>query len=226
MRRKVTGEYETLASTRIEIRRKNGSVHAYFAIDPKLIESSTLDLVLDAPELPGENYHEVKLSQAMVEDVAPAVAAPAQKPAAPAKDEPGKADASNKPVGRLAEEKKPLSAETILEKKVEGKATVEFLVREVHTLNIDALFVPDVSHAQIIKAKVSKDGHEFWVIVSREIATRLLRLGVVDPAEHFRGKLIRVSGTVERVAPPSLPSPAVYKLHVTSLDQLESIRKP
>ena len=148
-----------------------------------------------------------------------------EKPA-PAKDEPDKADASNKPVGRLAEEKKALSAETILEKKVEGKATVEFLVGEVHTLNIDALFVPDVSHAQIIKAKVSKEGHEFWVIVSREIATRLLRLGVVDPAEHFRGKLMRVSGTVERVAPPSLPSTTVYKLHVTSLDQLESIRKP
>jgi hypothetical protein len=63
MRRKTTGEYETLASTRIEIWRKDGSVHAYFAIDPELIESSTLNLVLDAPDLPGENYHEVKLNE-------------------------------------------------------------------------------------------------------------------------------------------------------------------
>ena len=121
-----------------------------------------------------------------------------------------------------AAEEKPLSPETILAKKFEGQATVEFLVGEVTTLNIDSLFVPGVSHAQFIRAKVpgAKDGQEFLVIVSREIATRLLQLGIEDPAEHLRGKVLRVSGRVER------HSENQYRLRVTSLDQLENIRKP
>jgi len=133
------------------------------------------------------------------------------------------------PVAGAAEEKKekPLSAETLLETKFTGKATVEFLVGEVATVNIDALFVAGVSHAQIVKAMLPrvKDGQEFCVVVSRETATRLLRLGIDDPAEHFRGKVLRVSGTVERVE-RALPSGTLYKIHATSLEQLESIRKP
>ena len=125
-------------------------------------------------------------------------------------------------------EEQPLSPETILEKKFEGKATVELQVGEVHTLNIDSVFVPDVSHAQIIKAKISgaKVGQEVLVTVSREVATRLLKLGITDPAEHFRGKILRVSGTVEQVKELSTPSAMVYRVQVTNLDQLESIRKP
>lgn len=93
---------------------------------------------------------------------------------------------------------------------------------------LTSIFMPGLSHAQMIKAKVSgaKDGEEFWVMVSRETATRLLRLGIEDPAEHCRGKVLRVSGTVERVTPPSAPAKTTYKIHVTSLDQLESVHQP
>ncbi|MDA0589863.1 MAG: hypothetical protein O2820_06370 [Planctomycetota bacterium] len=129
-----------------------------------------------------------------------------------------------------ADEKKekPLSPETILKDQFEGKATVELEVGEVHTLNIDSIFVPDVSHAQIIKAKIpgAKVGQEVLVTVSREVATRILKLGIEDPAEHFRGKILRVSGTVEPVKKLSTPSAMVYRIQVTNLDQLESIRKP
>ena len=72
----------------------------------------------------------------------------------------------------------------------------------------------------------AKAGQEFWVIVSRETATRMLRSGIVDPTQHFRGKVVRVSGTVKVVKPPSAPAKTIYKIHVTSLDQLESIRTP
>lgn len=134
------------------------------------------------------------------------------------------------PLAGAADEKreKPLSPETILAAKFEGKATVELRVGEVHTLNIDSLFVPDVSHAQIIKAKIpgAKVGQEVLVTVSREIATRLLKLGIEDPAEHFRGKILRVTGTVEQIKDLSTPSAMVYRIQVTNLDQLESIRKP
>ncbi|MFO0966703.1 MAG: sigma-70 family RNA polymerase sigma factor [Gemmataceae bacterium] len=128
------------------------------------------------------------------------------------------------PVAAGAEEKKekPLAPQTIFDKQFEGRATVEFLAGEVHTLNIDSVFVPNVSHAQIISAKVpgAKAGQEFIVCVVREVATRLLRLGIADPAEHFRGKVLRVSGVVQRL------SGERYRLYVTSLEQLEIIRNP
>jgi hypothetical protein len=68
MRRTTTGEYQSIVSTGIDTWRKEGALHAYFAIDPELIQSSTLDLVLDAPGLPGENYHSVKLSEFLKPD--------------------------------------------------------------------------------------------------------------------------------------------------------------
>jgi hypothetical protein len=133
-------------------------------------------------------------------------------------------------ISAVAAEKKekPLSPEMILEKDFEGKATVEFLVQEVTTLNIDSVFIPDVSHAQILRPKVEgeKNVQEFCVVVSREVATRLLQLGIEDPAEHFRGKQIRASGKVEKIKGSAPGSPTLYKIHVTNLNQLESIRKP
>ncbi|MBC7819142.1 MAG: hypothetical protein IAG10_19810 [Planctomycetaceae bacterium] len=150
-----------------------------------------------------------------------------RKPAPNEKLDPAAQAAADK-IEAFLKMQKPLAPEAILENKFEGQATVEFLVSEVHTIDIDSIFMPGLSHAQIIKANVSgtKDGQEFLVTVSREIATRLLRLGIENPAEHFRGKRMRVSGTVERFEPPSAPSKTIYKIHVTSLDQLENIRKP
>ena len=63
------------------------------------------------------------------------------------------------------------------------------------------------------------------MIVKREVATRLLKLGIADPAEHLRGKTLRVSGTVEQINRPSTPATLVYRIQVTNLDQLENIRK-
>ncbi len=151
----------------------------------------------------------------------------ARKPVPSEKLDPAAQAAADK-IETFLKQQKPLTPEAILENKFESKATVEFLVDEVRTVNIDSTFMPGLSHAQIIKVKISeaKEGHEFLVIVSRETATRLLQLGIEDPAEHFRGKRMRVSGTVERVTPPSAPAKSIYKIHVTSLDQLENIRQP
>jgi len=129
----------------------------------------------------------------------------------------------------VAEEakEKPLSAEEVLTKKVIGQATVEILVDKVDTLNIDSVFVPGVSHAQIITATLPKGkaAEEFLVIVSRDVATRLLRSGIVDPADYFRRKKIRVSGMVERIERP-LAGKTTYKIHVVKQEQLESVRTP
>lgn len=124
-------------------------------------------------------------------------------------------------------DEKPVSAEEVLKKKILGQATVEFLVDEVTTLNIDSVFTPGTSHAQLISAKLpkGKGGEEFMVIVSKELATRMLRSGIVDPADYFRRKKMRVSGIVARIdrTPPEVTT---YKIHVTRMEQLESVRTP
>jgi len=123
--------------------------------------------------------------------------------------------------------KKPLSAADVLDKKVLGKATVEFLVDEVRTLDIDSVFKPGTSHAQIIKAKVAggKESQEFLVIVSKDSATALLRSGIVDVPGYFRGKQMRVAGIIERIDRPPTET-TVYKIHVRQLEQLENVRPP
>lgn len=126
------------------------------------------------------------------------------------------------------EPEKPLTPETIFAKKFTGKATIELLVGEVHTLNIDSVFMPGKSHTQVIWAKVPAEpaGHALMVIVSREVATHLLQSGIADPAEHFRGKRVRVSGTIDRTEPTAPGEAITYKLRVTSIDQLLLVRAP
>ena len=126
-----------------------------------------------------------------------------------------------------ADDKRPLSAADVLESKILGQATVEFLAEEVRTLDIDSVFKPGTSHAQIIKAKTAgeKRDQEFLMIVSKECATGLLKSGIVDVPGYFRGKQIRVSGIIERID-RSPGETTVYKIHVRRLEQLESVRRP
>ena len=134
------------------------------------------------------------------------------------------------PSARAEDDKgeKVLSPEKILKDGFVGKATVELQVGEVRTLDIDSVFVPDASHAQTIEAKLpgEKAGRKFVVTVSRETATRLRQLGIDDVAEHVRGKVLRVSGTVELVKRTATAPEVIYRLPVANLDQFESIHKP
>jgi hypothetical protein len=124
------------------------------------------------------------------------------------------------------QEPRPLSAATILAEKLSGEMTVAFLVEEVHTLQIDSVFKPGTSGPQILKSKkdVAKDEDEFWVIVHREPATELVKMGIADPAKHFRGKVMRVSGTVERVTNGLAPGKDLFKLQVRGVAQLVSVK--
>jgi hypothetical protein len=125
----------------------------------------------------------------------------------------------------LAAEEKPLSPETILEKKFEGKATVEFTVGEVY-LDSKSWSIEDFKSASlriVPKAAGGKFLGQVSVIVSRETVNRLKQLGIEDLAEHFRGKVLRVSGTVEALV--WLRSGPHYTIQINSLDQIEAIRK-
>ena len=118
-----------------------------------------------------------------------------------------------------AAKEKPLTPETIVAKEFEGKATVEFTVGKAGVMLHGRIFMADESEPLHIAPKAGR----VYVVVSWETATRLKRLGIENPAEHFRGKVVRVSGTVERLAGSS---GAEYRIQVTNLDQIEVIRKP
>ena len=126
----------------------------------------------------------------------------------------------------LAAEENPLSSESIVEKNFEGKATVEFSVGEAYLRPTNWAAESDgrweaVPLRLVPKADATKE--RVMVLVSGETTARLKRLGIEDPAGHFRGKVLRVSGTVERFQTRAGPK---YRIQVNSLDQLEAIRKP
>ena len=129
------------------------------------------------------------------------------------------------PVAHAAEEK-PLSPETIVEKNFTGKAIVEFSVGEVY-LQPSSWAVSSDQRWEAVPLRIVSKGdatkNRVAVFVSGETTIRLKRLGIENPAEHFRGKVLRVSGTVESV--PTRAGPE-YSIRVNSLDQLQSIRKP
>jgi len=61
------------------------------------------------------------------------------------------------------------------------------------------------------------------VLVSGDVIHRLWQLGIEDPEEHFRGKILRVSGTIQRIENRAGPE---YRLEINNLNQLEAIRLP
>ena len=123
----------------------------------------------------------------------------------------------------LAAEENPLSPEAIVDKNFEGKATVEFSVGEVYLMPSSWTTAAFKSAPLRIVTKAVGNKGQVSLIVSRETANRLKSLGIENPDEHFRGKMLRVSGTVERL---SGNSGLEYRIQVNSLDQLEAIRKP
>lgn len=121
-------------------------------------------------------------------------------------------------------EKKPLTPALIVEKKFEGQATVEFPVGEVGLmLTSRATTIEESEPLHIAPKAEGKQTGQVYLLVSWEAATRLKRLGIENPGEHFRGKVVRVSGIVERLAGRSGQE---YRIQVTTLDQFEVIRKP
>jgi hypothetical protein len=125
-----------------------------------------------------------------------------------------------------ATEENPLSPEAILKKNFAGKETVEFSVGEVYLAPTSWAVASD-RRWQAVPLRIVPKGdatkERVMVLVSGEMTARLKRLGIENPAEHFCGKILRVSGTVERFEKRAGP---VYCIQINSLDQLEAVRKP
>ncbi|HEY0981985.1 hypothetical protein [Schlesneria sp.] len=113
-----------------------------------------------------------------------------------------------------------------------GPATVCLLAEDARPLDIanlgpqgehPSLVVFPASHRGEVEggsAERTTDGNHFCLILSPELVERLVSLGIEDVASHFRGKSIRVSGTIERQEqePPHIG--LLYRMAVISLDQL------
>jgi hypothetical protein len=132
-----------------------------------------------------------------------------------------------RPPAALAADDKLLSAETIVEKQFKGKATVEFSVEEVHSMPTNPWSRESDGEWKAVPlrltAKAAGKTDHVYVFVSGQTVARLRQLGIEEPEEHFHGKVVRVSGTVE---PFVKRAGTEYRIQVNSLDQLEVVRKP
>lgn len=123
---------------------------------------------------------------------------------------------------------RPLTPETVIKKNITGQATLEFAVGQIHAMPENwAVHAWREVPLRIFPKDAGKKGEhalegKVSVIVSGKVANRLRQLGIEELAQHFRGKLLRVTGTITRTEHRAGPE---YRLEVTSLDQLEFIRK-
>ena len=126
----------------------------------------------------------------------------------------------------VAAEEKPLTPETIVAKKFEGKATVEFTVGDEGTGGIlgGSRKYGGVSGIYLCPSGKLKGDDRVRVRILTKPTHDLFRVGVDrgDPGGHFRGKVIRVTGQITRTP---YSSGTVYELDVESLDQIEDVRK-
>jgi hypothetical protein len=118
-----------------------------------------------------------------------------------------------------------LTPQEISDKGFEGKAIVELKVAEV-TLAIDSWAVDANERWKAVplrlEAKLAGTTNHVMVLISPQVVARLKQLGIENPADHFQGKVIRVMGTVQKQI---TWSGIEYRLPVTSLDQLDTVRK-
>jgi hypothetical protein len=125
-----------------------------------------------------------------------------------------------------AADEAPLSPETIVAKDFVGKATVELSVGEVY-LQISSWAAEAHDRWKAVPLRIVPKGDavrgRVMVLLSGETTARLRALGIATPAQHFLGKVLRVSGTVERF---QTRAGLEYRIQVNSLDQLEAVRKP
>lgn len=128
--------------------------------------------------------------------------------------------------GEAAEKPQPLTPETIVAKKFEGKATIEFHVGDEGTGGIQGggIMYGGVAGIHLCPAKQPKGDGRVLVWILMKPARDLFRLGIDpgDPGAHFRGKVIRVTGQVKRV---EHNTGVVYELRVENLDQFDEVRQ-
>jgi uncharacterized protein (TIGR03067 family) len=68
------------------------------------------------------------------------------------------------------------------------------------------------------------DGTKFSVLLRKPVRDQIVRLGI-EPAKHFSGKILRVTGRVEPVLPPNTNGEGPFWIIVEDLKQFEVVRE-
>ena len=128
------------------------------------------------------------------------------------------------PGAGAAKEQAVVTPEQLFRGKLTGPVRVEFTVAkygQILPLRRDAT-TPNV--VVILEPKYNEGGIDrLQVYLPDKMLARFGQLGVEDVRSHLLGKVVRVSGTLQRVEGANGGSD--YHLLIESLDQFESIRK-
>jgi hypothetical protein len=139
------------------------------------------------------------------------------------------------PPAALAQEKhaqaqkndKVVTPEQVIKEKPKETVQVEFRVADVGRILAqvkkgEEIEPPLQLFAEDNEMALRKVDDSFSVVVLGKAVRHLKRVGIEDPTEHFRGKVVRLTGTV-RVMPRTKGTG--YELWVERLDQIEAVKK-
>jgi uncharacterized protein (TIGR03067 family) len=116
-------------------------------------------------------------------------------------------------------EQRVLTPEEAIELRPKEKVTVQFKVASAeltsHFAGSDLLANSEIE---------LMDGKKFSVLLRRPVRDQIMRLGI-EPAKHFSGKVIRVTGQVQPVLPPNTNGEGPFWIVVDDLKQFEVVRQ-
>jgi hypothetical protein len=97
-----------------------------------------------------------------------------------------------------------------------GKVTVQFEVASVEAFLLDGA-IAEGSRISRLEVRL-KDGNNFSARLTGRVTYQIERLGI-DPAKHFSGKVVRVTGRVQQIE-----SARTFQIVVDDLNQFEVVR--
>jgi hypothetical protein len=114
-------------------------------------------------------------------------------------------------------ERKVLTPEEAIQQRDQETITVQF---KVDSVRVTSLFGgSDLLGNREIELT---DGTGFSILLRKPVKDQITRLGI-EPAKHFGGKVIRVSGRVQPVLPPNTNGEGPYWIVVDDLKQFEVV---
>ena len=116
-------------------------------------------------------------------------------------------------------DKKVLTPEEAIKKRPKENVTVQFKVASgeltSHFAGSDLLANSEIELT---------DGKRFSILLRRPVRDQIMRLGI-EPAKHFSGKVIRVTGRVQPVVPPNSNGDGPFWIIVDEIKQFEVVRQ-
>jgi RNA polymerase sigma factor (sigma-70 family) len=128
---------------------------------------------------------------------------------------PSKERANEKQPEKAKKEPDVLTPGEAIKQRTKEKLTVQFKAASVEVTPLDGLQIEGYNEGPFIRLK---DGNKFSVLLRGPATYQIMRLGI-DPAKHFSGKVIRVTGQVQ----PDNGKGPPFNIVVDDLNQFEVV---